>query len=504
MIKNPLNSSDNEVEKTPLQYKKTKKTIRFQLLFVVNSVLAIFVIAFLVFDYQHDLAGRLEEKRITLNEEAATLLPAVIQIRQQGKESVQQYIDSVCGPMEDESSPGHHIVVQLEGAQFLNETFQAHAHHRSSPEILRAMQEAVKLPQSRSTLGNTEIVVGTSTQNGATVYVSETMRNLYDSVIGAVVRRLAGFALLAIIAAAVVNIALRQIVTRPLRQLVKTVKKIGEGELGVQLDSFQSSELDYLKHEINSLSTSLATADQYLSMQMAKAREIQENLLPKEIDIPGLNVAHFFEPADDVGGDYYDALQLSDGSWVFCVADVTGHGIPAAMSAAMLKSLLMQAAEQFTSPADMLEFINRWFTNISRDDDFVSMILIRINPQSETLTYASAGHEPACFLSPTGQTSDSSTTGFLLGIQEGSKWDDISVEFAKGCRMLIVTDGVCESYSSDDEMFGRKRLVNLFVESQQRSIKQVAGQINDSLTSFRNGNPQNDDVTVVLLEMEGT
>ncbi|VAX37226.1 Serine phosphatase RsbU, regulator of sigma subunit [hydrothermal vent metagenome] len=497
MIKNPLNSNNNKAEKNPLHYEKTKKTIRFQLLLVVNSVLAIFVIIFLVFDYQHDLSSRLDEKRITLDEEAATLLPAVVQMRHHGKKDVQQYIDMVCGRMREVCSPGHHIAVQIEG-----EIFQAHAHHRSSPEILQAMQKAVDSPRSRSQLGETEIVVGTYSLNGATVYVSETMKNIYESVIGAVVRRLAGFALLAIIAAAVVNIALRQIVTRPLRQLVKTVKKIGEGELGVQLDSFQSSELDYLKYEINSLSTSLATADQYLSMQMAKAREIQENLLPKEIDIPGLNVAHFFEPADDVGGDYYDALQLSDGSWIFCVADVTGHGIPAAMSAAMLKSLLMQAAEQFISPADMLEFINRWFTNISRDDDFVSMILIRINPQSETLTYASAGHEPACFLSPTGQTSDSSTTGFLLGIQEGSKWDDISVEFTKGCRMLIVTDGVCESYSSDDEMFGRKRLVNLFVESQQLSIEQVAGQINDSLTSFRNGNPQNDDVTVVLLEME--
>ncbi len=486
------------------RYQKTKKTIRFQLLFVVNSVLVLFVIAFLIFDYQRDLAGRLEEKRISLNEEATTLLPAVILMRHHGKESVQEYIDSVCGRMREDSSPGHHIVAEFDSDLHAPEIFQAHAHHRSSPEMLQAMQNAVKSPQSRSQFGETEIVVGTYSFGGATVYVSETMKNLYDSVIGAVMLRLIGFFILSLVAAAVVNIALRQIVTKPLRKLVKTVQKIGEGELGIQLDSFQSSELDYLKHEINGLSTSLAIADQYHTMQMTKARKIQENLLPKEVNITGLNVSHLFEPADEVGGDYYDALQLDDDSWLFCIADVTGHGIPAAMSAAMLKALLMQAAEQYTSPAEALKFINRWFTVISRDSEFVSMLLVNINPQTCKLEYASAGHDPACFLSSEGVVTQSETTGTLLGIQDDATWENIVLEFRTGNRMLMMTDGVCETHNPQDEMFGRERLVSLFAKSKSLPIEQVTQLIKENLTSFRNNFPPHDDVTVVLLEMNGT
>ncbi len=471
-------------------------TIRFQLLVVVNSVLAIFVVFFLVFDYRRDLSGRLEDKRVALEEEATILLPAVLEMRHQGRGHVQQYVDTVCGRMQETLSPGHHIAVA-----FGIETFQAHAHHRASPAMFQAMQQAAESPTHRSRCGKSEIVVGAQTKSGVTVYVSEKMENLYWAVIGDVMRRLTGFMVLALVTGAVVNLALSWIVTRPLKQLVDTVKRIGEGQLGVQSDSFHSEELDYLSREINAMSSSLATVDRDRKMQMAKAREIQENLLPKGINISGLNVAHLFQPAEDVGGDYYDALPLNDGTWLFCVADVTGHGVPAAMSAAMLKSLLIQAADQFTSPAVMLDFINRRFTAVSLAGDFVSMLLVRAAPNTGGMQYASAGHEPAWLLSPTGATRELFSTGTVLGIQEDATWDDVTLDVKEGHRLLMATDGVSETFGARDEMFGRKRLVALLVDCRQLPIEQTTAGIKESLAAFRKGNVQDDDVTVVLLEI---
>tara|TARA_R110002111_G_scaffold168038_1_gene233772 strand:+ start:32074 stop:33531 length:1458 start_codon:yes stop_codon:yes gene_type:complete len=479
-----------------LTQKRPKRSIRFQLLLVVNAVLAIFVVLFLIFSYQRDLAGRLEDKRIALEEEAATLLPSILQMQNQGREKIQQYIETLCGQMQEIHAPVHHIAVT-----FQHDRFQLLSERDASPELLQVIQQAAKSPGQPSRFGDSEMVVGTYTQNGVTVYVSETLDNLYGSVFREVLNNFTGFIVLSFITGIVINLALTTIVTRPLHHLVQTVQEIGQGQLGAQSETFHCAELNYLTHEINEMSTSLAAAENIRKQQMAKARKIQENLLPDEINIPGLKVASLFQPADEVGGDYYDILPLSDGAWLFCIADITGHGISAAMSAAVLKTLLIQATEHTCSPAEILDFINRRFTVVSPVGEFVSMQLLRIVPQTHLLEYASAGHDPACFLSPTGDTSDSETTGLLLGIEEDATWDNITLPLSKGHRLLMVTDGVSETHNPQGEMFGRKRLIALLKECQQLTIEQTTLQLQESLSHFRSSNPQQDDVTVLLLEM---
>ncbi|WP_198000358.1 PP2C family protein-serine/threonine phosphatase [Gimesia alba] len=462
----------------------------------MNVVLAVFVVLFLIFSYQRNLAERLAEKRIALDEEAATLLPSILEMQNEGKEAVQQYLETICAQMQEIHAPVHHIVVR-----FQNGPFKLLSEHGASAELLQVIQKAARSPKHATRFENSEIVIGTYTQSGVTVYVSETLDNLYGSVFAEVLNNLTGFIILSLITGIVINIALTTIVTRPLHHLVQTVQEIGQGQLGAQSETFHCAELNYLTHEINDMSTSLAAAENIRKLQMAKARKIQENLLPKRIKIPGLNVTSLFQPADEVGGDYYDILPLSDGAWLFCIADITGHGISAAMSAAVLKTLLIQATEHTCSPAEILDFINRRFTVVSPVGEFVSMQLLRVVPRTHSIEYASAGHEPACFLSPTGELSDSETTGLLLGIDEDAEWDNITLYLTLGHRMLLITDGVSETHTPEGEMFGRKRLTALLQECQHLSIEETTQQLQESLSHFRNGSPQQDDVTVLLIEM---
>jgi len=479
-----------------LKQKRPKRSIRFQLLLVVNAVLSIFVVLFLIFSYQRDLAGGLEDKRIALEEEAATLLPSILQMQDQGRDKTQQYIEQLCGQMQEIHAPVHHIVVTFQNARS-----RVLSERDASPELLQVIQQAAKSPGQPARFGDSEMVVGTYTQSGVTVHVSETLENLYGSVFREVLNNLSGFIVLSFITGIVINLALTTIVTRPLHHLVQTVQEIGQGQLGAQSETFHCAELNYLTHEINEMSTSLAAAENIRKLQMGKARKIQENLLPKQIRIPGLKVASLFQPADEVGGDYYDVLLLSDGAWLFCIADITGHGISAAMSAAVLKTLLIQATEHTCSPEEILNFINRRFTVVSPVGEFVSMQLLRIVPQTHLLEYASAGHEPACFLSPTGEASDSETTGLLLGIEEDATWGNITLPLSKGHRLLMVTDGVSETHNPQGEMFGRARLIALLKECQHLTIEQTTLHLQESLSHFRSSNPQQDDVTVLLLEM---
>lgn len=478
--------------------KASTRTLGFQLLAAMNLTVGVLVALFLVHDYRRDMTNRLAEKHTALQEEAKTLLPAILQMREYNESNIQGYVDAVCKRMRDSQSPGHHIAVKFGGR-----TLQASAHHRASAEILDAMRRAAHSTTYRARFGNTELVVGETSQDGVTVYVSETLRNLRRSVMGDVLRRILGVAVLSVVAALVINVVLWRVVARPIKQLVVTVQEIADGGLGIQSKALPSVELNFLASEINAMSESLAAASRNREAQMAKARDIQRNLLPGDICPEGLDVAHVFEPADDVGGDYYDALRLHDGSWLFAVADVTGHGVPAAMSASMLKVLLMQAAERLTSPADIMSFINERFTSVSLVGDFASMVLVRTAPRDEILDYASAGHEPSWLLSSTGGLRELQSTGTLLGIDPESNWKSVSIRLEPGERLLIATDGVSETVNPKGSQFGRRRLVQLFADCSQDTLQHVARRIRDTVCEYRHDRPQHDDLTVVLLERTG-
>ncbi len=481
-------------EVTEPEHRRPRTTIRFQLLVAVNATAAFLVAVFLTYDFQRELGERLKDTSNALEEEAKTLLLGVLQMNDSQNGNVQEYIDAVCQRMREAQSPGHHIAVQSAGG-----TIQASAHHRASSEILAAMQKAADSPNRRARYQDTELVVGVFSENGSTVYVSESLDNVRKSVMGNVVRRIVGIAVSALVVGLLVNLILWRVVTHPLEQLVGVVKQIGSGNLGAQSEPFRSVELDYLAGEVNTMSMSLEKADRERKSQMAKARQIQENLLPDEIVAPALTVVPVFQPADDVGGDYYDAFLLNDGSWLVVVADVMGHGVPAAMSAAMLKVLLMQAVDQFTSPAQILESVNRRFASVSLSGDFVTIFLARIATKEGVLDYASAGHEPACLISPTGQVSQLPATGMLLGIDEAGEWKDIRIDSIQGYRLVIVTDGVTETANAEGTMFGKERLAALLSDVRGLPLEQAASRINDVLTRFRGDRPQNDDFTFMMV-----
>ncbi len=475
--------------------RSSRRSIRSQLLTAVNMPLLALVGIFLVFDYQREMFERVENKRIALEEEAKTLLPAALQLRQRGTAFLQQYIDTVCGEMQTAQSPGHHIAVQLPDV-----TLQAAPHDRASPEMLSALKLAADLPSHRANWKDTEMIVGVAEHDGATVYVAETLKNVRRAARAGVTRRLTGLVVMFVITASIVNLVLLRTVTHPVQKLVATVQHIATGRFGVRSESFRTAELDYLAGEINRMSLSLASTDRDRQMQMAKAREIQQHLLPKPIEMPGIKTAFLYLPAEDVAGDFYDVVRAPDGAWLFCVADVTGHGVPAAMSAAMLKMLLWQASERSASPAEILGFINERLLSASLADDFVSMLLVRTIPQRQCFEYASAGHEPAWLLFPNGSLGEMPSTGLLLGIEKDPTWDTETIEIADGTRLFMISDGATETCNARNEYFGRRRFAELCAACAKLSVRDSLERINETLTAHRNGAKPEDDVTIVVAE----
>ncbi len=475
------------------------RSVRFRLLAAINTAIVLLLGVFLILDYRQEIAHRVAEKHVALEEETKTLLPAVLRMRPHGEQAVQRYIDDVCGRMQDSSSPGHHIAVQMNGT-----VLQAVAHHRASTAIFEAMKRAAAAPAHRAQFDNEELVVGSTRQDGTTVYVSEYMSNIRHTARGQILRRLPRIVLLVVVTAIVVNLVFLRMAARPLRKLVEAVQRIAQGEFGLQTGPFRSEEFDHLAGAVNTMSTALAENERRRRNEMDRARNIQQQLLPGEVDVPGLRLAHFYRPAEDVAGDYYDIISLPSGACLVAVADVTGHGVPAALSATMLKAYLQDASEHHDDPSDILRYLNHRLTGVAQTENFATMFVAVVDSDRNTLRYASAGHDPGLLLRTDGGVTELSSTGLVLGILDDADWSTEALTVGLGDRLLLTTDGVTEAFSPAGELFGRERLADEFVASASQAIKECSKRIRHSIDEHCDTRVPTDDITLVVLEIAET
>ena len=404
-------------------------SLRTQLLLAINVPLAVILAVLLALDYQRHITTSINDKHASLEEEAITIHQTVLHLSgHHGHAAIQQYIDTLCGRMQSQWSSEHHILVRLG-----DDVLQADPHQQAPAELLDVIQQAAASPDHRAVAGKETLVVGSSSGNQIEVYVTAHQTNIRRSIRGEMMLHALYLVILGLAAAVIVNVVIWKLVARPLSQLGDSVLRIAQGELGTQTGRFQSRELHLLSRAIESMRQSLAENEQSRRIQMDKALEIQEHLLPNGQDIPGLSVERQFSPAQDVAGDYYDFLKLSDESWLLTIADVTGHGVPAAMGAAMIKALLLHAAERARAPGEILGSINRRLPKVMLPGDFASMFLAHWHPDTARLEYSSAGHEPGLLLHPDGRLLELGATGPLLGIGAEATWSTEQLQLNSIC-----------------------------------------------------------------------
>ncbi|WP_339688382.1 PP2C family protein-serine/threonine phosphatase [Gimesia maris] len=479
--------------------KNKPRTIRFQLLLSVNITLSIALICLLILQYHREMQNATDQMRTGLNDESIAIQSAVSHLIQDHSHGdVQGYIDRVCSEMRKSASPGHQIIVSMHGTYLKA--------GNSSPESRSILsQYDFSKPQSIqwNEFSQHQLVVGHQSGEEASVFVIETLKNVRRAIRKKVLIQLAVLGILGLLAAGIVNYVLLKIVGRPLSQLLKTVENITSGQLGAVAPSFSSSEMNQLSTAINSMSMSLKENDRDRHHQMEKARKIQQYLLPHGVQISGLETAHIFEPADSVAGDYYDFLPLSDGSWLICIADVSGHGVPAAMGAAMLKSLLLAASEK--SPFDLIRIIkevNRQFAATILPGNFASMFLARWKPESRALSWVSAGHLPGILIRDSGSLDSLKSTGLLIGLDANAEWEQLDTVLSPGDRILLFSDGVTESANSQGGLFGLARLTSWFSLVNERPLIVAIMKINEVIAEWRCNSSPNDDLTLLALKCE--
>lgn len=238
-------------------------------------------------------------------------------------------------------------------------------------------------------------------------------------------------------------------------------------------------------------------SDRDRRLHMSKAREIQQNLRPGEMHLPRLKIDALFKPAEDVGGDYYDVIVLNDSQVMMCVADVAGHGVPAAMAATLLKAFVCEAAKLTTEPAEILARVNRQYCECVMIGHFATMVLVRIDLKERQLVYANAGHEWP-FVQQRDRPVERLEVGdLLLGVEVDTEYEQATLPICPGTKIVLVSDGVTEAFNPDEEQFGTQRVEQVVAAGMSDHADDLMKRFEEALRDFRAGRAAFDDTTLL-------
>jgi predicted ester cyclase len=238
-----------------------------------------------------------------------------------------------------------------------------------------------------------------------------------------------------------------------------------------------------------------------IEQELRIARLIQQTLLPKSLpELPGYDLAAYYQPAREVGGDFYDFLELEDGRFGLVVGDVTDKGVPAALVMATTRTMLRAAAQRLFSPGEVLRRANDALVTDIPPNMFITCLYAILEPESGHIVYANAGHDLP-YRRHGGVAEELRARGMPLGLMPGMGYEEKEVVLEKGESVLFYSDGLVEAHDPiTREMFGFPRLQGL-VGIHRGGSSSLVGFLLSELRRFTGEDwEQEDDITLVTLE----
>ena len=342
---------------------------------------------------------------------------------------------------------------------------------------------------------------------------SDTAQSIQNSILLAITIFVAGFIII-VIGVYFISKVFADRVVQPLQILQEDVQMISEGNLEHRAKIIQDDEIGELANAFNNMSASLQEYIKNLSSVMAEkerigaelnvATQIQADMLPsifpafperEEFDIYAT-----MQPAKEVGGDFYDFFLIDDDHLAVVIADVSGKGVPAALFMVIAKTLLKNRAQMGDSPAKVLEVVNNQLCENNKAEMFVTVWFGVMQISTGKVVAANAGHEKPIIRKADGEFEIfKDKHGFVMGGMEGMKYKEYEFEIEKGGCLFVYTDGVPEATSSDSELFGMERLVQVLNEEKDAPLPDILKSVKGSIDKFVKDAPQFDDITMLAL-----
>jgi hypothetical protein len=242
-----------------------------------------------------------------------------------------------------------------------------------------------------------------------------------------------------------------------------------------------------------------------LERERKRAHEIQEGMLPREINsVDGYQISGIWRPAEEVGGDYYDILKLGESTLGLCVADVIGHGMPAALLMSNLQAAVrllaspIDGASQSPAPSQLCARANAIVSGNVKPGGFITFFYAILDVQAGKLHYTNAGHNPPLVARKSGELVKLETADFPLGLRATTSFHQGEITLRSGDALLLYTDGVIEVANIRGEQLGEDRLIEILRKNRHLPASQLADAILSSVHIHSKTTSQ-DDVTMLVL-----
>lgn len=236
--------------------------------------------------------------------------------------------------------------------------------------------------------------------------------------------------------------------------------------------------------------------------ELALAREIQQNLFPRQLPrLAGFDLAALTRPCQAVGGDYYDFLSLPAGRLGLVVADVSGKGTPASLLMASVHSAVRSLAGTL-APGRLLERLNRQLLDSTQPHRYVTLFYAELDPASGALAYVNGGHVPPLLRRREGGVVPLETGGVAPGLLEEASYEVGAERLGPGDTLVLVTDGVTEALSADERELGQEGLRQVLLESGPPAAQALLDRLIARVEAWSGSAALADDLTAVVVRRE--
>ncbi|MBV9726153.1 MAG: SpoIIE family protein phosphatase [Gammaproteobacteria bacterium] len=253
--------------------------------------------------------------------------------------------------------------------------------------------------------------------------------------------------------------------------------------------------------ELAQKNAALEAAQAQLNAELEVARALQQAILPSAFPArEGCDAAARMIPATTMGGDFYDYIELPGGLIGMVIADVSGHGVPAAFFMAVARTNLRELALRHTDAGECLAHTNEALCGQNPLDLFVTVFYCILDPKTGVLSYANGGHNPPYVRRAAGPVEAlDGRGGLVLGAMPGARYPTHTVQLLKGDRLVLYTDGVTEAFNPEAELYGANRLVDEVHVHGGGTPQALVEHLCQSVASFAGSTPQSDDITLTVL-----
>jgi serine phosphatase RsbU (regulator of sigma subunit)/DNA-binding FadR family transcriptional regulator len=284
--------------------------------------------------------------------------------------------------------------------------------------------------------------------------------------------------------------------------IVEALEKGRGREAGLLMRNHVETLLEYIKK-----SESDSGFHRALRKDLEGAKDVQQAFFPpKSLSIPCISCETFYQPAHGIGGDYYDFLSLQEGRWGIAIGDVSGKGIGAALIMASLQaSLRAQALHPHLDLSALIGDVNRLVYESSPTHFFASLFYAEYEPATRILRYVNAGHNPPIIVRRRNdfcEMYELKSGGIPVGIFANSQFSTTTFQLEIGDVLVAYTDGITDAEDAYGELWGQARLENLLRSCSRETPERIIKRILDEVSAFTNGQPQRDDVTLVVMNVQ--